>query len=186
MTTTKGPTRRALMRGAAFAGAGTILPATTLARSVPKYGETEYRYEVSRSDAEWQALLDEHEYNILREGGTEFPQSDPKWNDYADGTFTCRGCDLPLYISDWRARVDLGWMFFHHALTDAVLTGTDRGSPYGGGSDTEAMGGPDNPKRTLIEVHCRRCGSHLGHVVKIEDNLLHCINGTSLGFTASA
>ncbi len=186
MTMTKRPTRRALMRGAALAGAGAMLPAAAPARSVPKYGDTDYQYEVTRSDAEWRALLSEHEFNILREGGTEFPKSDPKWDDYSAGTFACRGCDLPLYTSDWRARVGHGWVFFHHALTDAVLTGIDRGNPYASGSGAPAMGGPGNPKRTLIEVHCRRCGSHLGHVVKIDDDLLHCINGTSLGFTASA
>ena len=172
MTTTKGPTRRALMRGAAFAGAGTILPATTLARSVPKYGETEYRYEVSRSDAEWQALLDEHEYNILREGGTEFPQSDPKWNDYADGTFTCRGCDLPLYDAGAKYDSGTGWPSFFESLPDAVGTRTDRRYVF----------------QVRTEVHCRRCGGHLGHI--FDDGpeptgKRHCLNGLSLVFVAA-
>lgn len=185
MHTSKESTRRALLQGVAVVGASALLPAAANAQSMPKYGDTAYSYEIVRSEDEWRALLNDKEYEILREGGTEFPTSDPKWNDYTPGEYACRGCDLPLYSSDWRSPIELGWVFFYHAHADAVLTGIDRGDPYGGG-DAPQMGGPANPKRTLIETHCRRCGSHLGHVVQVEDELVHCINGASLTFTAAA
>lgn len=183
MSTPNGPTRRALLRGAALAGIGASLPGSARAQSVPKYGNTAYPYEVTRTEAEWRDLLSEKEYEMLREGGTEFPTSDPKWNDYSAGEFACGGCNLPLYSSEWRAPIELGWLFFYHSHPDAVLTGIDRGNPYGGGNEAR-MGSPDNPERTLIETHCRRCGSHLGHIVHIDGELVHCINGASLSFTA--
>ncbi|WP_233417115.1 peptide-methionine (R)-S-oxide reductase [Halovulum marinum] len=181
-----GPTRRAMLQGTALAGAAAALPLTGRAQSIPKYGTTKFDYEVVRTEEEWRARLSEREYGILRAGGTELPKSDPKWSDYSAGSYHCRGCELPLYSSDWRAPLSHGWVFFYHADTDAVLTGLDRGNPYRG--DAPQMGGDADldPKRTLIEVHCRRCGSHLGHIVYLDGNLVHCINGTSLGFTGAA
>jgi len=121
------------------------------------------------------AMLSEEEYNILRRGSTELPETSDLWNVFDEGTYHCRGCDLRLYDSTWKVDVGLGWNFFRHSVPDTVLTGID--APvveYG-----QTMGGPDN----MIEIHCRRCGSHMGHIVRVNRDPLHCINGKSLTFT---
>ncbi len=69
-------------------------------------------------------------------------------------------------------------MFFRHSEPNAVLTGIDGPVPEYGAADAEYG--------AFIEVHCRRCGSHLGHLLQIEEQLLHCINGTSLKFQPEA
>lgn len=166
-------TRRALLGSAAFATAGLTLGRTAGAQE----RGTDFAYEVRRSEAEWRAQLAEDEYQILREGGTEWPQTSALWDDYAEGRFDCRGCDLALYDSEWRAPIDKGWVFFYHAHPDTVLTGIDTAEAYTGMVD---------PNRTLIEVHCRRCGSHLGHILNVEGEIVHCINGTSLAFSPLA
>ncbi|PWR00919.1 peptide-methionine (R)-S-oxide reductase [Meridianimarinicoccus roseus] len=134
-----------------------------------------FRYEVTRSDTEWKARLTPAEYRILREGGTELPASSPLWQEDRDGTYCCRGCDLLIYSAAWKVSVPKGWAFFRHSERDAVLTGIDGPVPSYGMS-------PDDDT-TMIEAHCRRCGSHLGHVLLVEGSVLHCINGTSLRFT---
>lgn len=73
-----------------------------------------FRFEIGRIDAEWRALLSPEEYTILREGRTEFPTTSRFWDDYTTGAFACRGCDLPLYVSDHRARIEQGFVFFSH------------------------------------------------------------------------
>ena len=120
------------------------------------------RYEVQRTDADWRARLSEHEYAILREGGTEPRHSSPLATETRNGTYACKGCELPIYSSSEKIILPQGWVFFHHSYDNAVLTGVDQGH---------------------IEAHCRRCGSHLGHILYVETQVLHCINGTSLIFT---
>ncbi|RED11983.1 peptide-methionine (R)-S-oxide reductase [Pontivivens insulae] len=131
-------------------------------------------YEVQRSDAEWRAILEPEPYRILREGGTEPQFSSPKVSDFRAGTFQCGGCDLTVYSSQWRAVVQKGWVFFDHSEPDTVLTGID-------GAVSEY--GQMSAENTNIEAHCRRCGSHLGHIVHIEGRIRHCINGFALNFT---
>ncbi len=166
-------TRRALLGSAAFATASLTLGRTASAQD----REAEFAYEVRRSETEWRALLGEDEYHVLREGGTEWPQTSALWDDYSEGRFACRGCDLALYDSEWRAPIDKGWVFFYHAQPNAVLTSVDEAGAYTGMVE---------PNRTLIEVHCRRCGSHLGHILGVEGEIVHCINGTSLAFSPAA
>ena len=170
------------MAGASIGATG-ALPTAASSANVPKFGESDFGYEVELSEKQWQDRLSGEEYEILRKGGTEFPTSSALWDDYREGAFYCKGCDLPLYSSDWRAPIEQGWVFFYHSHVDAVLTGIDRSSPYG---PDRQMGGPEAPHRTLIEAHCRRCGSHLGHLVFTEGKLVHCINGTALRFDPKA
>ena len=179
------PGRRAFLRGTALAGAAAVFaPAGARAQAAPQYGTSDFAYEVVKSESEWRAQLGEDAYKILREGATEFPTTSALWNDYRAGEFFCRGCDLPLYTSNWRAPIEQGWVFFYHAHTDAVLTGVDRGNPYSGRQpDAEDV---FEPRRALIEVHCRRCGGHLGHIVYVEKSLVHCINGQALRFDPAA
>lgn len=170
-------TRRSWLKATAMAGAS--LSAAGLARSetlVNASVDDAFDYEVQRTDAEWRALLTEDEFAILREGETEWPTTSPLWNDYAAGDFGCRGCALHVYASDDRAPIEKGWVFFYHSQPNAVLTDIDRGNPY-------SMA--ENSGEGLIEVHCRRCGSHLGHILVVDDELVHCINGTSLELSRS-
>lgn len=171
--TTRYTSRRAFLASGAALGAA--LPFVTPARATTVEDDDTFRFEVERSEAEWRAMLTEQEYAILREGDTEWPGSSALWDDYSAGEYTCRGCALHLYTSSRRAPIDKGWVFFYHALPNAVLTGIDTGSPYSMDPDDD---------RTLIEVHCRRCGSHLGHILRVDAEVVHCINGASLVFTA--
>jgi len=121
-----------------------------------------FRYEVQRTEAEWRARLSEDEYTILREGGTEPRNSSPLAAETRNGTYACKGCDLPIYSSSQKIILPQGWVFFHHSYENAVLTGIDNGQ---------------------IEAHCRRCGSHLGHILYVQSKIVHCINGSALSFT---
>lgn len=133
-----------------------------------------FAYEITRTEAEWRARLTEKEYLILREGDTELPRSSYLWDETRAGRFCCKGCDLAVYDSRWRVPLDKGWVFFAHAVPDTVLMGID-GPQLAYGQD------PDAPIN-MIEAHCRRCGSHLGHILLVEGQVLHCINGASLTF----
>lgn len=169
-------TRRDLLRYSAAAGALTVFArpgdaATTAAVDLP--ADDPFVYEVQRSEDEWRSMLSEHEFKILRDGETEFPTSSDLWDDYRAGEFMCRGCNLHLYSSDDRAPIEMGYVFFFHSLPNTVLTDLDYARVYSGDPDDD---------RTLIEVHCRRCGSHLGHIVHMDPGIVHCINGTSLVF----
>ncbi|MEM8851648.1 MAG: peptide-methionine (R)-S-oxide reductase, partial [Pseudomonadota bacterium] len=163
-------------------------------------GSDEFTFEINRTDEEWRARLTDDEYAILREGGTEVPYTDPLWESTDAGMYSCKGCGLPVYDARWKVVVDKGWLFYRHAEPRSVLMGIDK-SVYGEFAQGTDMG-PVVPDAVpaglseeevraidpllLIEVHCRRCGSHLGHLLIVERKLLHCINGTALNFTPQA
>ena len=128
-------------------------------------------FEVTRTTAEWKALLSPIEYNVMRKEATERAGSSPLDKNYADGTYICRGCDLPLYPSKTKFDSGTGWPSFYQSLPDAVRTKEDR-----------------KLFSVRTEVHCRRCGSHLGHI--FDDGpkptgKRHCLNGVSLKFVAA-
>jgi len=134
----------------------------------------DFRFEIIRTDDEWRALLTEDEFRILRRGGTELPGSSPLWTETRDGDYCCKGCDLLVYRGAWREPVEKGWVFFRHSEDNTVLTGIDGPvAEYGQMAYTEL---------TMIEAHCRRCASHLGHILLVDGTILHCINGASLTF----
>ena len=125
-------------------------------------------FEVTKTEAEWRALLDDKQFAVLRQEDTEYPGSSPLLHEKRKGNFTCAGCDLPLYSSETKFESGTGWPSFWDALPDAVGLKVD---------DTLFM--------TRTEVHCRRCGGHLGHV--FDDGppptgKRHCINGVALKF----
>lgn len=127
-------------------------------------------FEVTRTDAQWRALLTNAQYNVMREEGTERAGSSPLDKNYADGTYFCRGCDLALYPSSTKYDSGTGWPSFYASLPDAVATKPDR-----------------KLFSVRTEAHCRRCGSHLGHI--FDDGpqptgKRHCLNGVSLVFRA--
>jgi peptide-methionine (R)-S-oxide reductase len=129
-------------------------------------------FEVEKSDAEWRRMLSSAQYNVLRRQGTEQPFSSPLNHEKRKGTFACAGCDLPLFSSQTKFESGTGWPSFYQPLADAIGTSEDHAYFV---------------KRT--EVHCRRCGGHLGHV--FDDGprptgLRYCMNGVALKFTAEA
>lgn len=125
-------------------------------------------FEVTRTEAEWKALLSETEFLVMREEATERPNTSALNLEKRTGIFHCKGCDLPLYESQTKYDSGTGWPSFHAALPKAIGTK------------------PDNTLFTVrTEVHCRRCGSHLGHI--FDDGpeptgKRHCLNGVSLTF----
>ncbi len=162
--------RRNLLKYAAVAGAAAVpIAGASYADSHASAGGRtsgdEFEFEIIRTEAEWREMLTDLEYYILRDGGTETPKTSALWNNEEEGDYHCRGCGLHLYSSDFKVLLDKGWVFFTHSEPNSVLTGIDQvGSTQ------------------VIESHCRRCGSHLGHILIVEEQILHCINGTSLVF----
>ncbi|SDF25262.1 peptide-methionine (R)-S-oxide reductase MsrB [Limimaricola pyoseonensis] len=143
-----------------LSGAAAFLPL----RAAAATGE----FEITRSEAEWRARLSDAEYRVMRKHATERPGSSPLDAETRAGTYHCRGCDLPLYSSDAKYDSGTGWPSFWESLPGAIGTRPDRSLFV-----------------TRTEVHCRRCGSHLGHV--FDDGpqptgKRHCLNGVSLVF----
>ena len=164
-------TRRDFLAGTAVAAV--TLPAATaaLAKSTEQAAGGDFQFEIQRTEEEWRALLSKEEYYILRKGGTELPKSSPLWNETRAGGYACRGCELPVYISKWKAPIDKGWVFFSQSEPNSILMGIDGNNPYG------------KVPPAMIEAHCRRCGSHLGHILSVGTATLHCIDGAALLFT---
>jgi peptide-methionine (R)-S-oxide reductase len=130
--------------------------------------KTEQTFEITKSDAEWQRLLTPEQYRVLREHGTERAGTSPLDKEHGKGTFLCAGCELALFSSDTKFDSRTGWPSFYAPLDYAVGTTSDRSF-----------------FTTRTEVHCRRCGGHLGHV--FDDGpqptgLRYCMNGAALNF----
>jgi peptide-methionine (R)-S-oxide reductase len=129
-------------------------------------------FEVTKSDEEWRKVLTRQQYYILREHGTERPFTSPLDREKRAGTFSCAGCQLPLFSSTTKFDSGTGWPSFHTPLENAVGTQTDR-----------------SLFTVRTEVHCRRCGGHLGHV--FDDGppptgLRYCMNGIAMAFAPEA
>ena len=147
---------------AALSGFGAAMTMTT-------NETTDYR---KLSDMDWRQRLNANQYMVLRQHGTERPGSSPLNKEKRKGTFTCAGCDLPLFSSETKFESGTGWPSFYQPLPNAVETKTDR-----------------SLLMTRTEVHCARCLGHLGHV--FDDGppptgLRFCMNGVALKFVAEA
>ncbi len=128
-------------------------------------------FEVTRSDAEWRELLTETEYAVMREEETERAYSSALNDEMRAGVYHCRGCDLALYDAADKFDSGTGWPSFTQSLENAIGTREDRKLIF----------------YVRTECHCRRCGSHLGHVFDDGPAPLgkrHCLNGVSLVFKA--
>jgi len=124
-------------------------------------------HEIRKSEQEWRRELSPEQFRIMREHGTERAFTGEYWNCQAPGTYTCAACGQPLYSSETKFDSGTGWpSFFAPVREAAVATAADT---------THGM--------VRTEVHCSRCGAHLGHVFgdgPAPTGVHHCINSASL------
>ena len=128
-------------------------------------------FEVTRTEAEWRAMLTPAQYRVMREEGTERAFSSPLDKFYEPGIYHCRGCDQALYSSEHKYDSGTGWPSFYDVLPNAIGTKED-----------------NRLFATRTECHCDRCGSHLGHIFgdgPAPTGERHCLNGVSLVFRAA-
>ncbi len=127
-------------------------------------------FEVTKTDAEWRTVLTPAQFHVLRKEGTERPGSSPLNDEHRTGTFHCAGCALPVFSSKDKFESGTGWPSFTAPLPRAVGTSVD-GSLF----------------MARTEVHCRRCGGHLGHVFDdgpAPTGQRYCMNGVAMTFAA--
>ena len=156
--------RRYLLSGLALGGAMIAAPMLFAKPGKRPLAQPGWRL----SDAEWKKRLTATQYAVLREAATERPYPSPLNKEHRAGTFACAGCALPLYSSKTKYDSGTGWPSFWAPLQGAIATSVDHELGY---------------PRT--EVHCRRCGGHLGHV--FDDGppptgLRYCMHGVALKF----
>jgi peptide-methionine (R)-S-oxide reductase len=130
--------------------------------------QTTKQFEITKTDEEWRKILTPEQYQVMRGHATERPGSCALLREHRPGTFSCAACGQRLFIADRKFESGTGWPSFFAPIEGAIGTTVD---------DSYFM------RRT--EVHCSRCGGHLGHV--FEDGppptgLRYCINGVALNF----
>ena len=126
---------------------------------------------VEKTDEEWRKLLTPEQYQVLRGHGTERPGSCALLQEKRAGTFTCAACGQPLFVADRKFESGTGWPSFFAPLEGAIDDGGR------------------NHFMARTEVHCSRCGGHLGHVFPDgppPTGLRYCINGVALDFVPKA
>jgi peptide-methionine (R)-S-oxide reductase len=158
--------RLALAGGLAGLGAACATTWRVSASSAPE------SFEVSHGDTEWRRLLTPEQYAVLRQQGTERPFSSPLLHEHRHGIYACAGCGLDVFSSTAKYDPGEGWPSFWAPLEKAVATSRD--FSFG---------------MLRTEVHCRRCGGHLGHV--FDDGppptgLRYCMDGVALTFKPAA
>ena len=127
------------------------------------------QYEVQKSEQEWKETLTPEQFKVLRKHGTERAGTSPLDKNYDEGTYVCAGCGQPLFTSETKFNSGTGWPSFYKPIEEAIDTTTDR-----------------SLFMTRTEVHCSRCGGHLGHVFNDgpkPTGQRYCMNGVSLEFT---
>ncbi|BAZ42529.1 putative methionine sulfoxide reductase B [Calothrix sp. NIES-4101] len=126
------------------------------------------QYEVTKTEQEWQATLTPEQFRVLRKHGTERAGTSPLDKEYGEGTYYCSGCGQALFTSDTKFNSGTGWPSFFAPIEGAIATTVDK-----------------SLFMTRVEVHCSRCGGHLGHVFgdgPKPTGQRYCMNGVSLNF----
>lgn len=127
------------------------------------------KFEVTKPEEEWKTILTSEQFQVLRKHGTERAHTSPLDKTYDPGTYVCAGCGQALFTSDTKFDSGTGWPSFFKPIEGAIATTVDRSFFM-----------------TRTEVHCSRCGGHLGHIFNDgprPTGLRYCINGVSLKFT---
>ena len=130
--------------------------------------QTSERFPVQKTDEEWERTLTPAQYKVLREHGTEPAGTSPLNAEKRPGRFVCAGCGQPLFDSDTKYESGTGWPSFYKPLEGAIGTSTDRSWIM-----------------VRTEVHCSRCGGHLGHVFPdgpAPTGERYCMNGVAMKF----
>lgn len=125
-------------------------------------------FEITKTEEEWRKTLTPEQFSVLRKHGTERAFTSPLDKQYAKGTYVCAACDLPLFTSDTKFNSGTGWPSFYAPIEGGIGTSVDKSFFM-----------------TRIEVHCSRCGGHLGHVFNdgpAPTGQRYCMNGVSLKF----
>jgi peptide-methionine (R)-S-oxide reductase len=152
-----------------LAGApGLLVGCAAGANEQSQAGDTPHAFEVTKTDAEWRKVLTADQYRVLRKHDTERAGTSPLNNEHRRGSYHCAGCDLPLYSSETKFESGTGWPSFTAPLPNAIGTSIDR-----------------SLLAVRIEVHCRRCGGHLGHVFDdgpAPTGKRYCMNGVAMIF----
>jgi len=152
-----------------------IVGAAWLARYLPGKSRnmtaSKGEFEITKTESEWRNILTPEQFYVLRQHGTERAHTSLLDKQYAKGTYVCAACDLPLFSSTAKFNSGTGWPSFFAAIEGGADTSVDR-----------------SLLMTRIEVHCHRCGGHLGHV--FDDGppptgKRYCMNGVALKFVAS-
>lgn len=126
-------------------------------------------YEVTKTEEEWRKILTPEQFDVLRKHGTERAHTSPLDKQYGKGTYVCAGCELPLFTSETKFDSSTGWPSFFAPIEGGIGTSVD-----------------NSFFMSRVEVHCHRCGGHLGHV--FDDGprptgKRYCMNGAALKFT---
>jgi peptide-methionine (R)-S-oxide reductase len=166
--------RRFFLAGTTLAVAGVFALFQRRVRGAtgPAAGAAPETFEVVHTDEEWRRILSPTQYAILREADTERPYSSPLNSEHRSGLFACAGCQLDVFTSRTKFESHTGWPSFWAPLDHAIATREDLS--FG---------------TSRTEVHCRRCGGHLGHV--FDDGpkptgLRYCMNGAAMTFKPGA
>ena len=130
--------------------------------------KTDKAFEISKTEEEWRKILTPEQFSVLRKHGTERAHTSPLDKEHRPGTFACAACALPVFTSETKFDSGTGWPSFYAPIAEAIETSVDR-----------------SLFMTRVEVHCRRCGGHLGHV--FDDGprptgKRYCMNGAALQF----
>ncbi|XHU95752.1 MAG: peptide-methionine (R)-S-oxide reductase MsrB [cyanobacterium endosymbiont of Rhopalodia gibba] len=125
-------------------------------------------FKIVKSAQEWQEILSPEQFDVLRKHGTEIAGTSPLNQQYGAGIYVCGGCGHPLFTSETKYNSGTGWPSFYDSIQGAIATLVDQ-----------------SLFMTRTEVHCSRCGGHLGHVFSdgpAPTEQRYCINGISLKF----
>jgi peptide-methionine (R)-S-oxide reductase len=150
-------------------GAGVVIGVASLSDRALAQVASLGKFEIVKSDEEWRRELTSEQYAVLRRRETERPWTSPLNKEQRPGTYLCSGCGLPLFSSSTKFESGTGWPSFWAPIDGAIETSEDRSFLF----------------LVRTEVHCSRCGGHLGHVFNDgpqPTGLRYCMNGVALKF----
>lgn len=125
-------------------------------------------FEINKTEQEWREILTPEQYKVMREHGTERACTSPLDKNYGEGSYDCAACGQKLFTSETKFNSGTGWPSFYNPVEGALGTSVDKSFFM-----------------TRTEVHCNRCGGHLGHAFDdgpAPTGKRYCINGVALKF----